>query len=569
MIRSLVSGELRAKISSVPAQQFVELVLGHPVGFLAGDHRRVLACDAELVGDGGSGQRVVAGDHDDTDAGGVAVGDGCGHLWAWWVEHRYQAQQGQLVLGFLTAFGQRLPGLEAALGDGEHAQPLSRVGVHPLFDAEAALSAQWAGAALGVRDRGAAGDDVLRGSLGVHPHAAVAFVQGGHQLEYRVEVELATAVPVAVRRGGAVAEQGCPFQQRCLGGVADRAALGVGLGVGAGRHRHGEFAQHGIARHVRRRAVQSVFPRSGPHGADLHVVLGESARLIGADHVGGAEGLHRAQPLDHRTAPHQAAYAQCQGQGDDRQQSFGDVAHQQADREHHGVLDRQAGRERREREEGQAGEQCDQRDQPGHPADLGLQRALLTLDPLGQGGDPAKLGVHTSGEHHCPRLALGAGRPAEHQVTGVQQRDMGIQQVRRPVSRHRLPGEGGEVDLDAAVHQAGIRGDPVPSSITSTSPGTKVPAPTTSTWPSLTALACTGRYAASASTARSACISCTNANAALTMITTTIATATAAIPATHARPAAAHSSSASGCVICLASSRGHRRPPRRLSSFGP
>ncbi len=50
-----------------------------------------------------------------------------------------------------------------------------------------------------------------------------------------------------------------------------------------------------------------------------------------------------------------------------------------------------------------------------------------------------------------------------------------------------------------------------------------------STRPSRSTFACGGRYAASASTARSACISWRNANTALITITTTIATATASI----------------------------------------
>jgi hypothetical protein len=55
----------------------------------------------------------------------------------------------------------------------------------------------------------------------------------------------------------------------------------------------------------------------------------------------------------------------------------------------------------------------------------------------------------------------------------------------------------------------------------------------------------------------------------LMTITTTIAIATGTMPAVQANPAAAHSSNASGWVNCAASSCGQRRPPRRLSSFGP
>jgi len=108
-----------------------------------------------------------------------------------------------------------------------------------------------------------------------------------------------------------------------------------------------------------------------------------------------------------------------------------------------------------------------------------------------------------------------------------------------------------------------------PSSITSTSPGTSRPASIDCSRPSRSTFASGGRYSASASTARSACISCTKASAALITITTTIATATASIPAAHASAAAAHKRSASGCMSCRASPLGQRRPPRRRSTLGP
>ena len=63
-MRSLASGELRAKISSSSvAQQLVELAARSCASSsLAGDDRRVLAGDADLAGDRGRGQAVVAGD---------------------------------------------------------------------------------------------------------------------------------------------------------------------------------------------------------------------------------------------------------------------------------------------------------------------------------------------------------------------------------------------------------------------------------------------------------------------------------------------------------------------------
>ena len=78
-----------------------------------------------------------------------------------------------------------------------------------------------------------------------------------------------------------------------------------------------------------------------------------------------------------------------------------------------------------------------------------------------------------------------------------------------------------------------------------------------------------GRNAASASTARSACSSCTKAKPALRKMTAMIAIPRRGVPVAQASPAARASSRARGWVNCVASSRGQRRPPRLLSSFGP
>jgi hypothetical protein len=64
-------------------------------------------------------------------------------------------------------------------------------------------------------------------------------------------------------------------------------------------------------------------------------------------------------------------------------------------------------------------------------------------------------------------------------------------------------------------------------------------------------------------------ISCANAKPAFSRITATIARHSGGAPLTHASAAASISSNASGWVNCRASSPGHRRPPRRASSFGP
>ncbi len=108
-----------------------------------------------------------------------------------------------------------------------------------------------------------------------------------------------------------------------------------------------------------------------------------------------------------------------------------------------------------------------------------------------------------------------------------------------------------------------------PSSTSRTSPGTSSRAWISWRVPSRSTRACSGRNAARASTALSACISCANAKPAFSRITAAIAIASRGVPLAQASTAANASRTASGWVNCAASSPGQRRPPRRVSSFGP
>jgi hypothetical protein len=108
-----------------------------------------------------------------------------------------------------------------------------------------------------------------------------------------------------------------------------------------------------------------------------------------------------------------------------------------------------------------------------------------------------------------------------------------------------------------------------PSRTTIKSPGTRSRASISVSRASRMTVACVGRYALSASTARTACCSWANARPALRTITATIAHPRTMIPPANAKIAAAMSSSASGCVNWAARSLGQVRRVRLSSSFGP
>ena len=146
--------------------------------------------------------------------------------------------------------------------------------------------------------------------------------------------------------------------------------------------------------------------------------------------------------------------------------------------------------------------------------------------------------------------------------------------VPSPAPAERVTGTDSPVSVDMSTSSvpassrasAQIRS---PSSISRTSPGTSMRASISILAPSRSTQARSGRNAASASTARSACSSWAKEKAAFSTITAAIAIASLGVPLAQASAAASASSSASGCVNCPASSPGQRLPPRRVSSLGP
>ena len=247
-------------------------------------------------------------------------------------------------------------------------------------------------------------EHLLGRSLGVHREAAVSpLVDGRHQPQLRVEAVQLAAVVLASGSVDVDPERARRLEQPDLRRLAARlpGPIGGELGGRAGRDRAAEEPEHGIGRDRRLHVAVRLRGRarrvaSRPHRA--HPVLGQRARLVGADDGRRAERLDRAQPLDERAAASEARDPDRERERERRQQPLGDVGDDQADREREGVLERQPGGEPADRQEGEAGGDGDEGDQPRDPPDLLLERALLGLDALGQGGDPAELGLHAGGE---------------------------------------------------------------------------------------------------------------------------------------------------------------------------
>ena len=244
-------------------------------------------------------------------------------------------------------------------------------------------------------------------------------------------------------------------------------------GVVAGHDRAGKAAQPGVVGWVDapgdgthgRVAVASDLVLRGrrPDPLDEHPVLGEGARLVGADHVDGPERLHGGQLPDQRPTGGQPLGAEREGHRHHRRQGLGD----RRDRETHGgqehqldrLSPRDAGHEHdgahHERDRGQALTQARQ-----SALEWGLTGAVC----LEQVGDVAERRRHARRHHHATPSAAGHGRALEGHVPlvgqdGVRDRGQGIAGLDGGLG---LAGQGRLVDAQCGdVQEPGIRRDDV------------------------------------------------------------------------------------------------------------
>ncbi|MNC10057.1 hypothetical protein D3C75_576920 [compost metagenome] len=178
-----------------------------------------------------------------------------------------------------------------------------------------------------------------------------------------------------------------------------------------------------------------------------HVVEGQGAGLVGADHRGRAERLDRRQVADQRVLPGHALGGHGQRQGHAGQQALGDVGDDDADGEDQVAPERQAQR-LAEQEEQHADGHRQQRQLARQVDDLALQGRVALAAGLGQTGDFAELGVHAGGEHQGAAMT-GYRRGTGQQQVGCAQPIGGLAGLGRSCLCQRLAGQGGQADAQA------------------------------------------------------------------------------------------------------------------------
>ncbi len=364
---------------SMVAENAVELRVAHLVELAAGDHQ--VGVDPDAPGNGLRGETVVAGHDHHADAGLMAAADRVGHFGPGCVEQAHESDETEIALGFGAGRGRRLEQL--APSDGEDAQAGGRTVGHVSFDRRPPHVVQGQLASVRLENGGAASQHRFGGAFGVHPNGAVEVVDGGHQLQRGVETEHRSARLLAGHPGDVGTEPLRREQHRGLGRVADG-----GTRVRAVDHRRGTTREHDRERtgdestlvgDVAARRLEVDVAGGGPQRYDMHAVLGERPGLVGTDHRRRTQRLHGTEPFDECALAREHADADAECERDRRQEPFGHVAHQQADREHRRGRERQARGERSQRKERETDGDRDDGDDPRDPSDLPLQRALVGL----------------------------------------------------------------------------------------------------------------------------------------------------------------------------------------------
>ena len=200
----------------------------------------------------------------------------------------------------------------------------------------------------------------------------------------------------------------------------------------------------------------------GGDGAHRHLVAGQRAGLVRADHGGGAEGFDRRQLADDGVGRRHPPHAEAQAHGDDGGQRLGDRGdgerHREQEQPEHDVERERGGAEQAGREHHGADSEHDDAEPLAGAVEFLLQRRRLLLGRLQQACDAADFGRHAGGDHHGAAAAVGGDRAGEQHVAAVAEADVAFDRLELLRHRHALAGQRRLVGLKVRhLDEAGIR----------------------------------------------------------------------------------------------------------------
>ena len=299
---------LQARAQVDVAQALAQLRVVERVDFRAGDDVGAFA-QADLARDRACGGRVVAGHHDDADAGGAAFGDRGGDFRPRRIDEADQAEEAEIEI---VLAARRLRALPVAARDAEHAQAAFGHALDLRQDARAL-----------VRRQVAQVDHRFRRALGGKhvPALRVAAVRQRHRQDVRRQRVLELRRPLRVHVLGAFE----PAQSERLDRLFHRIER-----IGR-RRQHRELDQ----RVERFGQVAGAFVAERSVGdrqfVDLHAIARQRAGLV------DRQQRDRTQRLDRRHAPRQylalrdAPRAKGEKHGQDHRNFFRQDRHRQGD----------------------------------------------------------------------------------------------------------------------------------------------------------------------------------------------------------------------------------------------
>ncbi len=275
------------------------------------------------------------------------------------------------------------------------------------------------------------------GSLDEHLHRFAGVVEGGHELVRRIEGNFADAwlfVLFVFRVQAALLRQ---HPERALGGVADQGAV-AHLRVGAQRHGQQEGMQpsplprplsrlrergDGPLQRIALAAHREAAPGK-PAGAGGHLVQGQRAGLVGADHCGRTQGFHGGEFFQDRPVLRHAPHADRQRHRHHRRQALRNGSYRQRHGGHRGLRPGQATGEIEDEDQGhyQTG---DGGEFLAQSIELDLQRRIRLWGGGDHAGKLAHLGDHAGRRHQ--HLGAAAGHHGIHvqHVEAIPQRQVG------------------------------------------------------------------------------------------------------------------------------------------------
>ncbi len=443
---------LHARVNAVFFDGLVQFLVGHAVQLPSQDRLRPVLQDPQLFRDGDRRIDMVAGNHDDADAGFPALLDGRLRLRPHGVDHAVHPEENHIVL---KRFRPEIARFfrKVLISCGKHAQRPVR---HRLVAPADLLSflIRERGHAVLCQNMGAAFQDLVRRALGVLDITVSRRMDRGHHLPHGVERRFPDA---RVRLFQFVFIQRNPIgiiDQRALRGLPHRGPrIVVQLRIRAQTHGRAEFL----------RVVSiGILHR--------HPVLRQRAGFIRADDLRAAERFHRCQPADDGVLFRHLRHTDGKDDGDHGHEAFRNRGDGQAHGQHEGVQDDVHGKAARPEKPDGKDHDADAEDDPrqnlGQARKLFLQRRRLFLRLCERVRDLAHLRLHAGAADDGDAAPVNHRAPHIDHVFAVAQRDFLAvpgKGFRRLFHRHGFAGQRGLLHLHRrALDDPRVGGDGVP-----------------------------------------------------------------------------------------------------------